>query len=106
MVALAERRPRPPRHLPPRTAFLPRMTSDHTELLAASDALFKEGKPKIALAVIICIQDRMHAECTIGFARQFSCACEKPLGVNVKECIEVSEEFEKVRIVFALGHSK
>ena len=59
------------------------------------------------MAVIICVQDRMHAELTIEFARRgFHVLCEKPLGVDAKECIEVAEEVEKAGIVFALGHSK
>jgi len=81
--------------------------ASHTELLAASDALTRQGKPRIAMAVIICVQDRMHAEFTIEFARRgFHVLCEKPLGVDVQECITVAEEVEKAGIVFALGHSK
>ena len=58
------------------------------------------------MAVIICVQDRMHAEFTIEFARRgFHVLCEKPLGVDVQECIAVAEEVEKARIAFALGHS-
>ena len=80
--------------------------ASNTELLAASDALIKQGKPRIAMAVIICVQDRMHAEFTIKFARRsFHVLCEKPLGVDVQECIAVAEEVEKVGIAFALGHS-
>ena len=79
----------------------------YRELLAASDALVKEGKPRIAMAVIICVHDRMHAKFTIKFARRvFHVLCEKPLGIDAKECIEVTEEVEKAGIVFALGHSK
>jgi len=81
--------------------------ASHRELLAASDALVKEGKPRIAMAVIICVQDRMHAKFTIEFARRgFHVLCEKPLGIDANECIEVTEEVEKAGIVFALGHSK
>ena len=60
----------------------------------------------IAMAVIICVQDRMHAECTIEFARRgFHVLCEMPLGVDVQECIMVAEEIEKAGIAFTLGHS-
>ena len=108
MVALAEPRPQTRREFAT-TYSLPadNVFGSHTELLATSDALVKEGKPRIAMAVIICVQDRMHAECTIEFARRgFHVLCEKPLGVNVKQCIEVAEEVEKAGIAFALGHSK
>ena len=58
------------------------------------------------MAVIICVQDRMHAEFTIEFTRRgFHVLCEKPLGVDVQECITVAEEVEKAAIAFALGHS-
>ena len=58
------------------------------------------------MAVIICVQDRMQAEFTIEFAqRGFHVLCEKPLGVDVQECITVAEEVEKAGIAFALGHS-
>ena len=80
--------------------------ASHTELLAASDALIKQGKPRIAMAVIICVQDRMHAEFMIEFARRgFLVLSKKPLGVDVQECIMVAEEVEKAGIAFALGHS-
>ena len=80
--------------------------ASHTELLAASDALIKQGKPRIAMAVIICVQDRMHAEFTIEFARRgFHVLCEKLLGVDVQESIMVAEEVERAGIAFALGHS-
>ena len=80
--------------------------ASHTELLAASDALIKQEKPRIAMAVIIYVQDRMHAKFTIEFAQcGFHVLCEKPLGVDVQECIAVAEEVEKAGITFALGHS-
>lgn len=65
-----------------------------------------DGKGRIAQAVVICVQDKMHAELTIEFARRgFHILCEKPLGANVEECIKVTEEIEKSGIVYALGHS-
>jgi predicted dehydrogenase len=108
IVAVAEPRPQT------RQAFAKKsgvpaenVFASHTELLAASDALIKQGKPRIAMAVIICVQDRMHAEFTIEFARRgFHVLCEKPLGVDIQECITVADEVEKAGIVFALGHSK
>lgn len=78
----------------------------HTDLLALSDALVNDGKSKIAQAVVICVQDKMHAELTIEFARRgFHILCEKPLGVDVAECIRVAEEVERSGVVYALGHS-
>ena len=51
--------------------------ASHTELLAASDALIKQGKPRIAMAVIICVQDRIHDRvCPV----QLSCALRKAPG--------------------------
>jgi hypothetical protein len=46
----------------------------------------------------------MHAEFTIEFApRGFHVLCEKPLGVDVQECITVSDEVEKAGVVFYPG---
>lgn len=80
--------------------------TSHSELLAVSDVLVADGKPRIAQAVIICVQDKMHAELSIQFARRgFHVLCEKPLGVNINECLQVTEEVEKANVVFALGHN-
>ena len=80
--------------------------ASHSELLAVSDVLVEDGKPRIAKAVIICVQDKLHAELSIEFARRgFHILCEKPLGADIDECIKVTEEVEKANIVFALGHS-
>ncbi|KAH8822340.1 hypothetical protein DL96DRAFT_1620779 [Flagelloscypha sp. PMI_526] len=76
------------------------------QLLDASDTLVGEGHERIADAVVICVQDRMHAELTIEFARRgFHILCEKPLGVDIEECVRVSQEVEKADVVFALGHN-
>ncbi|CAG8699318.1 2306_t:CDS:2, partial [Acaulospora colombiana] len=68
----------------------------HTELLVHSDVLVRDGKERLAQAVVICVQDRMHAQLTIDFAqRGYHILCEKPLGVTVEECLQVTEEVEK-----------
>jgi predicted dehydrogenase len=80
--------------------------SSHTELLQCSDTLVVDGKSRLAEGVLICVQDRMHAELTIEFAKRgFHILCEKPLGVDVEECVRVTEEVERADIVYALGHS-
>ncbi|KAG8807182.1 hypothetical protein FRC17_004607 [Serendipita sp. 399] len=80
--------------------------SSHKELLTLSDVLIADGKPRIAQAVVICVQDKMHAELTIEFAKRgFHILCEKPLGIDAKECIDVTEEVEKSAVVYALGHN-
>ena len=69
IVAVAE--PHPQTHqmfankhnIPAKNVF-----ASHTELLAASNALIKQGNPRIAMAVIICVQDWMHAKFMIEFA--------------------------------------
>jgi len=65
-----------------------------------------DGNPRIAQAAILCLQDKLHAEVTIEFVRRgFHVLCEKPLGVDVEECIRAAEEIEKSGVVYALGHS-
>lgn len=66
-----------------------------------------DGKPRIAQGVVICVQDRMHAQLAIDFSKRgFHILCEKPLGVDVEECIRVTEEVENSNVVYALGHSE
>ncbi|KAG8812933.1 hypothetical protein FRC19_002784, partial [Serendipita sp. 401] len=107
VVAFAEPRPETRAefasryNIPDKHAF-----PSHKELLTLSDVLISDGKPRIAHAVLICVQDKMHAELTIEFAKRgFHILCEKPLGVDAKECIEVTEEVEKSGVLYALGHN-
>lgn len=79
----------------------------HVELLELSDVLVADGKARLATAVAICVQDKLHAQLTIEFARRgFHILCEKPLGVTAQECIRVTEEVEKSGVLFVLGHSE
>jgi predicted dehydrogenase len=107
VVAVAEPRPQTraefaSRHsVPDKYSF-----ASHAQLLATSDVLVADGNPRIAQAVVICLHDKLHAELTIEFARRgFHIMCEKPLGVDVQECIRVTTEIEKSGVVYALGHS-
>jgi hypothetical protein len=77
------------------------------DLIALSDILVADGKPRLASAVVICVQDKLHAKLTVDFCRRgFHVLCEKPLGITVQECIKVAEEVAKSGVVYALGHSE
>lgn len=107
VVAIAEPRPQTRADFASRHGVADKYAfASHVELLALSDIMVQDGKPRLAQAVVICVQDKMHAELTIEFARRgFHILCEKPLGVDVRECVRVTEEIEKSGVIYALGHN-
>jgi len=76
----------------------------------ATENVFKDWKelaavPKIADAVVITTQDRMHSEPAIAFANKgYHILLEKPMSVTEKECIDIAKAVEKNNVVFAVGH--
>jgi predicted dehydrogenase len=83
--------------------------SDWKELLAAVDAHDSQRtnpkEPRYIDAVVVTVQDHMHAEVVIPFAqRGYHILCEKPMATTPEECIRMADEVEKAGIVFGMGH--
>jgi len=62
-------------------------------------------KPRLADAVAVCTQDRMHTEPTLAFAgKGYHILLEKPMAPTLDECKMIVKAVKDAGIVFAVGH--
>jgi predicted dehydrogenase len=75
-----------------------------------TDRVFKDWKElasleRIADAVVITTQDRMHKDPAVAFANKgYHILLEKPMSVSEEECIEITKAVEKNNVILAVGH--
>ncbi|MBO9605762.1 MAG: Gfo/Idh/MocA family oxidoreductase [Paenibacillaceae bacterium] len=63
------------------------------------------ARPKVADAVIICLQDQMHFEPAIkALEKGYHVLLEKPMSPNPAECVVMGEYAEKYHRVFSICH--
>ncbi len=63
------------------------------------------SKDKLADAVIITTQDRMHTEPALAFAALgYHILLEKPMAPTAEECISIVEAVKKNKVMMAIGH--
>lgn len=63
------------------------------------------AKGKLADAVVISTQDRMHTEPAVAFAAKgYHMILEKPMASTPEECVKIVEAVKGAGIVFAVGH--
>ena len=75
------------------------------DLLKASEETINTVGKRLADAVIIAVQDRMHLEVTLAFAEQgYHILCEKPMATSVEDCIKMEAAVKKAHIIFGMGH--
>jgi len=61
--------------------------------------------PKMADAVLICVQDALHAEVAIECARlQYHIMLEKPMAVSIADCLSISQAVRSSGVMLAVGH--
>ena len=61
--------------------------------------------PKFADAVLICLQDSMHAEAAIAFARLgYHILLEKPMAPTARECRDIVRAVKEAGVIFAVCH--
>lgn len=71
---------------------------------ASVESIQKVGK-RLADAVIIAVQDRMHAELVVAFAAQgYDILCEKPMAASIEHCLQIEAAVKKAGIIFGMGH--
>lgn len=77
------------------------------DLLAASaDTIGTIGK-RLADAVIIAVQDELHAEVAAAFAKQgYHILCEKPMATSVEDCLKMETAIKGTGKIFGMGHGK
>jgi len=62
-------------------------------------------RPRLADAVVIGTQDRMHAEPAIAFAKRgYHMLLEKPMAPTAEDCRRIVKAAKKAGIIFAVGH--
>ena len=73
---------------------------------ASTETLSTTGK-RLADAVIIAVQDRMHLEVTTAFAKQgYHILCEKPMATSIEECIKMEQVIKQAGVIFGMGHGE
>jgi len=78
------------------------------ELHAASAETISTIGTRLADAVIISVQDNMHAEVALAFAAQgYKCIlCEKPMATNLEDCIKMEAALNKSGTIFGMAHGE
>ena len=60
---------------------------------------------RLADAVIIAVQDRMHVELVGAFAAQgYDILCETPMATSIAHCLHIEAAVKKAGIIFGMGH--
>ena len=106
MVAIAEPRPQTRALFADRFRIDPSLAFETWEQFhkASAETIQTVGK-RLADAVLLTVQDRMHAELVVAFAAQgYDILCEKPLATSVEHCLQIEEAVKKAGIIFGLGH--
>lgn len=65
----------------------------------------RDAGRRLADAVVVAVQDRMHAEVTQAFAEMgYDVLCEKPMATSVGDCLRMHDAVAKAGVVFGMGH--
>ncbi len=91
----------------PRDFFRDRMIRDHRIPAANAVTDWRElaKRPRMADAVIIATQDRMHVEPAIAFAKRgYHILLEKPMAPTEAECRRIVAAVRKAKVLFAVCH--
>ncbi len=71
---------------------------------ASAETIQTDGK-RLADAVVIAVQDRLHAELVTAFAAQgYDILCEKPMATCIEHCLQIEAAVKKAGIIFGMGH--
>ena len=106
VIAIAELRPKTREHFAALHKVDKTLVFDTwQDLLAASDETISTIGKRLADAVIIAVQDHLHAEVTAAFAMQgYHILCEKPMATSVQDCIKIETSVKQAGKVFGMGH--
>ncbi|PPQ77315.1 hypothetical protein CVT25_010897 [Psilocybe cyanescens] len=106
VVAIAEPRPKTQKHFADlhkvdQTLVFKTWQELHT---ASAETIATVGK-KLADAVLIAVQDHLHAEVAVAFADQgYHILCEKPMATNLMDCITIDRAIKDAGKIFGMGH--
>ncbi|UJF20160.1 Gfo/Idh/MocA family oxidoreductase [Vibrio sp. SS-MA-C1-2] len=91
----------------PREAYRQSMAEQHNISSDKSFTTWEEviAAGKMADAVMICTQDRLHTEPAIAFAKQkYNILLEKPMSPSADECREIVKAAEENEVIFSVCH--
>ncbi|ETW84569.1 hypothetical protein HETIRDRAFT_312391 [Heterobasidion irregulare TC 32-1] len=76
-----------------------------TEFYEASAETIRTIGKRLADAVVIAVQDHMHAELVEAFASQgYHVLCEKPMATSISDCLRIETSIKKAGVIFGMGH--
>ncbi|KAI9056544.1 streptomycin biosynthesis protein StrI [Trametes sanguinea] len=106
VVAIAEPRPKTRRIMAETYSVDNTLVFEtYEDLLKASADTIQTIGTRLADAVIIAVQDRMHMEVALAFAAQgYHILCEKPMATTVEACIKMEAAVRKAGVIFGMGH--
>ncbi|EGO01805.1 hypothetical protein SERLA73DRAFT_177323 [Serpula lacrymans var. lacrymans S7.3] len=71
---------------------------------ASAETIETVGK-RLADAVIVAVQDKMHLEVVLAFAEQgYHILCEKPMATSLEDCLKIEAAVKNADIIFGMGH--
>ncbi len=71
---------------------------------ASTESIQTVGK-RLADAVIVAVQDQMHAELVKPLAAQgYDILCEKPMATSIEHCLQIEAAVKEAGIIFGMGH--
>ncbi|KAG8218783.1 hypothetical protein J3R82DRAFT_4458 [Butyriboletus roseoflavus] len=75
------------------------------DLLKASTETLETVGKRLADAVIVAVQDHMHKDVVLAFARQgYHILCEKPMATDLHDLFEMEKAVNEAGIIFGMGH--
>ncbi len=106
VVAIAEPRPKTRKFMAANHSVDQTLIFENwQDLHAASAETIKTIGKRLADAVIVAVQDRMHLEVATAFAEQgYNVLCEKPMATTVEDCIKMEAAIKKAGVIFGMGH--
>jgi len=106
VVAIAEPRPTTRAHFASQYGVDSKLAFESWEQFhkASAETIQTVGK-RLADAVVIAVQDHMHAELVVAFAAQgYDVLCEKPMATSIEHCLQIEAAVKKAGIIFGMGH--
>lgn len=77
------------------------------ELHQASKVGIEATGKRLADALLVSVQDKMHVEVVLAFAEQgYHILCEKPMATRIEDLIEIETAVKKAGIIFGMGHGE
>ena len=75
------------------------------ELHAASAETIGTISKRLADAVLVAVQDHLHAEVVNAFASQgYHILCEKPMATSLDDCFKIEAAMKNAGTIFGMGH--